>query len=682
MSAHGAPNLLTERPVSVGGAAGFDRPGGWYDFGFDHAMPYTSDKAQHSTGFGFGRCADLPPSDRSTKASIFLWCMFPGPRHAKANYDHLLAPLVAEMRRLRHGIHLYDTYLEREDTHFPYLGLIYADTKAREPMLKTMAVGAYMCDYRSTYRCPTQVAYNYPKGYVTPHAQMFATAQGELVTEDMDAWDERLMLNHETATTLGNAVADGTVRCDVAGRHGVSPFERLEYFNAVWQVPLPWIHGTIWGITKDFWRMMIGKMDNNSLSNSFNRRGEKISLDNHILKTWQLRGKGLETPVDFNRSYKCIVECQGQWVMEDWLSWTLFFSEIVVGDTMKVHQPKMHEAWQHLREAIFYHLRPSSFMEKLCPMSDRKELSNKAHEHLKCFAQIMEQDGPANALTLNLRMTVVHSQRQEFWTGCMYHTTEFWVERAISWMKQRIGKSSRNPEVIMGNSYLWEQEMSFGTEIGDALHNMERSIMETDNDSSIGGSRGVYDMDQDGGIHGLGPAGNRQRIGRNRYLDNITVVPEDMREKVVRHLMTSPDVTIEDIHSVHMFRQASICGEVVHSKQSNRARTRVSHHVQVKVRNEVTYGDVLGFYVIRSRKMLDGVVQETVTRLATVELYEQAGGEEQRDNRGFVKLRRATNATSSKVVIPCKDILGKVIVHQLGEVFLAAHLYKRHELRF
>ena len=91
-----------------------------------------------------------------------------------------------------------------------------------------------------------------------------------------------------------------------------------------------WVHAAIWGVVKDFWRALIGKQSTNSLENI-----EGVTVPSHMAKEWTQRGMHLQSTHDAGRSYEDIVTSQGHWVMEDWVNWTLIYSEVVIMDDLR-----------------------------------------------------------------------------------------------------------------------------------------------------------------------------------------------------------------------------------------------------------------------------------------------------------------------------------------------------------
>jgi len=472
MVRHGAEHLLEETRDHADGKV--RRPGGLYELGYDDARPFKNDKAQHSSGFVFGRCADLPPSERSKKHNVFLWCLFPGPRQKRISVDLMFAPLVEELERLgTSGLPVFDAYLGEEVTHFPYLGPVSVDTKAREVLLRTVAVGSKRPDYRTRYKAADWDNVNrhaYCTGYATPvdqvvPAEVVAGEERRLEVCSVFADDPRLRLSHADMYAMSSYVHDAPnkteqgARARKAGRHGHSPLSRLKYFNYQWHTPPPMYHGVFYGMVKHFWRMLLGK--HKSI-----KEKDKYAMPNTALKMWRERGMLIHSPQDEARAYTDIVDGQGNWTMEDWRNWTFLYSDAVVGASLHHEFPQFAEAWSHLREALMYYFMPGVIVEQDVPLAERSAHRDTARHHLRQFAVIMEEHGPPQMLSLSTRMVVVHSYDQEEWTGSLYHTNEMWVEQGVHHMKMYMGAYTGSPEARMGKGYLMERHYARRSEEG------------------------------------------------------------------------------------------------------------------------------------------------------------------------------------------------------------------------
>ena len=81
---------------------------------------------------------------------------------------------------------------------------------------------------------------------------------------------------------------------------------------------------------------------------------------------------------------------------------------------------------------------------------------------MRAYAKFVESEMGVQYCTLNLRLLVVHSFDQEFVTGPILHTLEFWIERAIQrykkWIKDRVVK---DPDIFLGQAYLLDLALRY-----------------------------------------------------------------------------------------------------------------------------------------------------------------------------------------------------------------------------
>jgi len=680
MATHGADHLLEETTVTVDGAEWIHRPGGMYSPGFDHARMFSHDKQQHSTGFVFCRCEDTPTCDRSKGANWWLWQLHCGPRHVEKNVDILFRPIVKEFERLRGGMHDLEDAVLGQVSHYPYMGPVYVDSKAREALLKTTPAGSAMPDYRSKWVSGEREEdsnFTYAKGYAVPVMQPRAVwdqHEGRHVPTEMFANDPRLDLTHGYASQLATLVEEKKVDYKAAGRHGHSPFKDLTYFHYVYHVPIAWVHGALWGMVKHFWRDLIGSRPGNNVDNV-----PGFTVTPEVLKVWIARGAGLSVPTDHGRGYSCIVDCAGQWVMEDWLNWTLFYSDIVLGGTLAETRPQVHKAWLALQSAIFYHMRPSVVAGN-GDMVSRADARKQARASLWQFAEIMELHGPRKAMSMVLRLVVVHSYQQEEWTGAIVHSNEFWVERAIHFMKLLMNGYTGSPEVMLGNAYEWMTLMMdvFAEECAtiDA-----RSTKEP---------KGMFDTE--GMTHNckfVGPATlrDRKRIrvkgAANTYVDDYTAdaegvfakLPngEEMRRLVHSYLQDMGELPTE----VCVFARAEVRGEIVHSMDYRRGRSRISTSVCVAgIDRGDEYGNVIHFFRVKSNTQWH--------RLCAVQTRPVEDDAQRMEDRGMIATANVTplvELAGPVRVIAIADIERKVVLHSpaAASKLHAIHLWHKIE---
>jgi len=135
--------------------------------------------------------------------------------------------------------------------------------------------------------------------------------------------------------------------------------------------------------------------------------------------------------------------------MEDWLHFIIFFSPSVVGDILRDHDSELDYAWRMFRQAMIFFVRGGSIYP--CNSPEKSAALTAAVKGLWDFAVIIERKWPPNMCTLNIRLIVVHTEGHVKWTGNIWDSLEFWVERRIKSCKDLIGDTKRHPEVVIGN---------------------------------------------------------------------------------------------------------------------------------------------------------------------------------------------------------------------------------------
>ena len=149
--------------------------------------------------------------------------------------------------------------------------------------------------------------------------------------------------------------------------------------------------------------------------------------------------------------------------MEDWLNWALVYSKVVMMGDLKRERPELAKAWDYLRCAIQFHLRPTSFLKSINKDNQAyKDAARKAALGLWEFAKILERETKPYAgmkfLTINVRLIVVYSDEMRHWLGSMSLANEFWMERSIRVTESLLGNSTTHcVELVMANAnvYKW-----------------------------------------------------------------------------------------------------------------------------------------------------------------------------------------------------------------------------------
>ena len=230
-------------------------------------------------------------------ATVFL---SPGPRQKWKNVHVLLYPFVRELLELMNGFRVYDGHFKKyHEQMFVYLSVVHCDTVARNDLGCFAPVSARRNDARSLWEGTSGINGHgmYSKGYLEPISQ---TWMGD---ELVYANDERAMLSHEDHLHLVDAVVNGGHTPMACGRYSSGPLEQLPYFDPIWAYCVPFGHSFCYGISKLFFKMLLGKVDH----------CEKYEcvFSTEALSRIQARGVGLQPPSDMARGYHDIVQYLG-----------------------------------------------------------------------------------------------------------------------------------------------------------------------------------------------------------------------------------------------------------------------------------------------------------------------------------------------------------------------------------
>ena len=237
------------------------------------------------------------------------------------------------------GMEVHDPWTDTSYTLRVYLGLVSADTPARNALAGTLAVAAYNADFRSQWSgirpsstvpeamhevhgedvpiaegstdLPTGTDGMYCVGYSKPAQQTWMQAAIESdelrVSEQMDdvfANDPRLVLDDAMAQHMAECVQLGLLTQRSAGRKCLSTFAQLPYFDMVWSFALPWMHAGILGVVKRFWKCLFGDVAGASYL--------KCKLRKEDINFIEQNGKGILVPSDITRGYACICKYKGK----------------------------------------------------------------------------------------------------------------------------------------------------------------------------------------------------------------------------------------------------------------------------------------------------------------------------------------------------------------------------------
>jgi hypothetical protein len=575
--------LLAEQDVQS--PPGLLRENGLLDIGFDGAQIWN--RRVYSVTFMVARPWDIPYEDRGKAEFTKLIGIIPGPNEGtfEQNRTTFMRPFVEEMQLLgREGITINDTYFKREYTTRWFLATVSADTPARNHLGGFMGVMAHMADWRSIFR---------GKSYTNAGQGTYFTGYHETIRQygkDVFAWDESLYLDDKTSRRLASKTDSGELPSNITGRHGMSPLAELPGFDVHSGFLLPWIHACYWGVMKNFWGYILMDYTGERPRHVLPKMAKGCTDCKHPRYIISKLGSHLQIPSDAGRPYLDITRYRGSWVMENYLDWTLSYSPIAHGVLKNLDGGVTLVAWKHLRSACLHY---TSLFGTTEIDDDEALLRRKnAEQHLRSYAAIIEKEFPVRMCTLNLHMLVTQSFKQEDETGPIMHCTEFWVERFIQICKRACkNKVVDNPEIFLANTYLTRSaldEMSVTT--GD--------IEPTERDNSPNPR-----ADYSGDPRRVALLGTGKPL-RDGFPKRQTEFNHFLAENGRGHMKGCLSEISDGKTELLTFAKAEIIGEVIHSKEYLRTKTRCSTHVELAERSSSghpMFAEVLRFHMLRRK---------------------------------------------------------------------------------
>lgn len=229
--------------------------------------------------------------------------------------------------------------------HHPHLGLLAADTPARNKLGLFLGVNAYipcpLCFFQGCHY-PAVGKGMYYAGYNLPSSQGLEMEPTSIMASDA------MRRDHDTSLDMAHAVEAGDIDPSQAGCNGLSPLvEFIPQFDYVNGFQIPVAHALIHGVVKSFWQACLRKM----------KRGQPwpefvISHEGRRLMT--LRAALLIVTHEFGRPYRDIVTKMGNYVMEDWIHWLETYSLFIARGVLP---PDIWQMWLNLRAAALHYVR-------------------------------------------------------------------------------------------------------------------------------------------------------------------------------------------------------------------------------------------------------------------------------------------------------------------------------------
>jgi hypothetical protein len=374
-------------------------------------------------------------------------------------------------------------------------------------------------------------------------------AEAALSDQDQRDRDELVDVGLRLATDLGT--------------HGSSPFvQQLDYvdYNNLFVVPVA--HAGLLGVVKDFWYHLL----------QTGRGVPAYVISGEARRVLQERASCMVPTCDFGRQYTDIVSKKGNWVMEDWLHWAECWSVFMLGPyvvdgiSKPVLNPMVSEMWGHLRAGLLYFCRSH-------PVEGVAQDADAASGRLRQYAVLVEQRFGLKMCKFNLHLVVCRLAAQEAERGLVAHSTEYWLENLIQWAKSTVRyRTTKYPELVLAGDILLDDAIARCC----AQHEDVRAALRDWEHVDVLGST-FTNPD-------AGSSDGSQLLGRGRELG----VAERGRLGVDAAVVTFIERFAPPGWSLDMVEQACVVlytyaqsqrGEILHSTQYTRARSRVSYNV-------------------------------------------------------------------------------------------------------
>lgn len=360
---------------------------------------------------------------------------------------------------------------------------------------------------------------------------------------------------------------------------------------------------------------------------------------------------------------------------------TLFYSPVVLGETLHKEMPAMAEAWDCVRKATLFYLKGRALLQHDTYDEQKRafdELRGQASRQMWRYAELMETHGPASLMTLNLRTCVVHLWRQELETGAIHASNEWWVEREI----KRAGTLgthilSLRPEVIIGNKYL----ALIALDRSERLLGKRRAAtlaMEAIRPCTT--RHRQYD-DASKEVHLVGPSDTTLKEAATLDEAFLGIDMQCQAMHLIREASGRQELCAQDVR-ILVFHRCSIWGEEITCMEYGRQQTRVSYNVCLLSRHASLEGGgdigsrqegvaiaeperILGaevasvhrYYMVVGRAPTH-TTDRVLARLALVTVFNDCTPTE-RSGMGYMMVQQWGEA-----LVPIEEFSAKCILHQ------------------
>ncbi|KAJ9529139.1 hypothetical protein QJQ45_007819 [Haematococcus lacustris] len=217
------------------------------------------------------------------------------------------------------------------------------------------------------------------------------------------------------------------------GQHGCNRpaliLEFLRYVEGTWVHVVPIAHSLLFGLVKNHLLWLLSTKENSP-------------FDTHERKLIEERFKHIRVPVDYGRQPHHSDKCSG-WIMDDYMNFLKHEWEYVFLDIMKrsTTNRRLHfELWEHLVQAVLHYLTPGADTPATVEANIQKGFQNLLDYAKKLEEHKVDLHVSAHMFSPNLHMCVCRLLYQELQRGRSFRDAEFWLERAMQYMKRWGGK--------------------------------------------------------------------------------------------------------------------------------------------------------------------------------------------------------------------------------------------------
>ena len=371
----------------------------------------------HSTGFIFLLCLSMPARYRFNKANVKLLVCIPGPKQPETQvFDKIVQNSIAKP-----FASLADA--SRSTRHF--LIQFFADSQAR-PKLSLTSFPAALA---ACFRC-------FKKGVHLQNATRFLGYVDGSCSAAMQKSDREARQLATLADVFAPGSRENATMLQESGHSGTSSLAKfLPYLDMVDSFCIPFCHAMT-GLLKQFFHFIL-------------RDDNTFTIPVIFQDLIRNRRKLMPNVIERGRSYKCIVDARGSYVIEDWLNFLLDDSLYIMTNVFD-YNPRLGEALDCLRVHAMHHL--------TCEPTNKNYDASRvaAHDNIMRFGYIMEELQLYHKCTFNLHL-LSHMYHQETAVGATCLNLELWFERAIGRLKKIVKyRVSAHPELVMINHFLWE----------------------------------------------------------------------------------------------------------------------------------------------------------------------------------------------------------------------------------